>query len=82
MTMKMYSVRDLATNQFNQPFCELADDSAIRGFSYQINNNGIMGFKPCDFQLFQIGEFDLEKGDVVSILPVLICRGEEVYADQ
>ena len=53
MTMKMYSVRDLATNQFNQPFCELADDSAIRGFSYQINNNGIMGFKPCDFHLSQ-----------------------------
>lgn len=82
MTMKMYSVRDLATNQFNQPFCELADDSAIRGFSYQVNNNGIMGFKPTDFQLFQIGEFDLEKGEVSGILPVLICRGEDVYADK
>ena len=82
MKMKMYSVRDLATNQFNQPFCEIADDAAIRGFSYQINNNGIMGFKPTDFQLFQVGEFDLEKGDVASVLPVLICRGEDVYADK
>lgn len=82
MKMNMYSVRDLATDQFNQPFCELADEAAIRGFSYQINNNGIMGFKPTDFQLFQVGEFDLQKGDVASVLPVLICRGEDVYVDQ
>lgn len=82
MKMNLYAVRDLAANVFNQPWCDLSDDTAIRGFSYQINNNDLMGFKPSDFQLFQVGEFDTEKGDIKSMLPTLICRGDDVIADK
>lgn len=82
MILNLYSVRDLATNIFNQPWCDLNDEAALRGFSYQINNNDLMGFKPSDFQLFQVGEFDSDKGDVKHIIPVLVSRGEDVYADK
>lgn len=79
MILKVYSVRDLTTG-FNQPWCDKNDDAAIRGFSYSINNNDIMGFKPSDFQLFSIGEFDSDKGDLISCLPQMIVRGEDVLA--
>lgn len=79
MILNLYSVRDLTTG-FNQPWCDKNDECAIRGFSYSINNNDIMGFKPSDFELFQIGEFDTVSGDVCSILPVLVVRGDDVFA--
>lgn len=80
MILNLYCVRDL-TSGFNQPWCDKNDEAAMRGFSYSINNNDIMGFRPSDFQLFQVGTFDTEKGDVTHILPTLVVRGEEVVAD-
>lgn len=80
MILNIYSVRDL-TSGFNQPWCDRNDDVAIRGFSYSINNSDIMGFKPSDFQLFCLGKFDTEKGDIKTHLPELVVRGEEVLAD-
>lgn len=75
----MYAIRDLNLG-YNQPYCEKNDEVAIRGFSYAINHNDIMGFRPSDFLLFKVGEYDDEKGDVIGEMPVLICRGEDVFA--
>lgn len=80
MILNLYCVRDLTTG-FNQPWCDKNDEAAIRGFAYSINNNDIMGFRPSDFQLFQVGTFDTDKGDVSYVLPTLVVRGEEVVAD-
>ena len=77
MILNMYSVRDLNAG-FNQPWCDKNDECAIRGFSYSMNNNDIMGFAPADFQLFLVGTFDSDKGDVTHVIPELIVRGEEV----
>lgn len=81
MIVNLYSVRDLASGTFNQPWCDMKDEVAIRGFSQAVNNNDIMGFRPADFQLFQIGTLDLDKGELVPMLPNLICKGEDVIAD-
>lgn len=81
MILNLYVVRDLTTG-FNQPWCDKNDEAAIRGFSYSVNNNDIMGFKPSDFQLFCVGTFDTEEGDVKGHIPELIVRGEEVIADR
>lgn len=81
MILNVYSVRDLTTG-FNQPWCDKSDEAAIRGFGFSINQNDIMGFRPSDFQLFQIGTFDTEKGDLGTMLPTLIVRGDDVIADR
>lgn len=81
MIVNLYSVRDLNSG-FNQPWCDKNDECATRGFAYSVNNNDIMGFRPSDFQLFQVGTFDMDTGDVKGCLPTLIVRGEEVIADR
>lgn len=81
MIVNVYCVRDLVAKSFNQPWLDVNDEVAMRGFSQAINNNAIMGFRPADFQLFQIGEFDSEKGDLKPIIPILVCRGDDVIAD-
>lgn len=40
--MKIYAIRDLNVG-FNSPFVESGDAVAIRGFSYAMNNNDMMG---------------------------------------
>lgn len=81
MTVNVYAVRDLVAKSFNQPWVDVNDEVAMRGFAQAINNNSIMGFRPADFQLYQIGEFDTEKGDLQPILPILLARGDDVVAD-
>lgn len=80
MIVSMFSVRDLQSG-FNQPWIDKNDECAIRGFSYSMKSNDIMGFRPSDFQLFKVGTFDMETGAVDSCLPKLIVKGEDVVGD-
>lgn len=75
--MKIYSVRDVNVG-WNQPFCEMNDDVAIRGFSYAVNNSDIMGFSPQDFDLYCLGEFESKTGEISAEIPCLIVHGSEV----
>lgn len=56
------------------------DEVAKRGFAMMMNNGqSIMGFAPADFDLFKIGEFDSETGQITSIWPIqFICNGRAV----
>lgn len=79
--MKIYAIRDLNVG-FNSPFVESGDAVAIRGFSYAMNNNDMMGFAPKDFDLYYLGEYDTEKGQIDAVdLPVLVIHGTEVFAN-
>lgn len=80
MKYPIYSYRDNKA-WFGQPMIDNNDESAIRGFSYAINNaNGIMSFSPSDFDLYKIGYFDSEKGTVEPVNPIqLIVSGSSVY---
>lgn len=70
MTYGIYSFRDNKT-QFGQIWCDSSDEAAKRGFAMMINNgDGIMGFAPSDFDLFKIGEFDSEDGQITSVWPI------------
>lgn len=81
MILNLYCVRDLTTG-FNQPWCDKSDEVAIRGFAFSMNSNDIMGFRPSDFQLWQVGTFDTDKGDVEHIIPCLVMRGEDCIGDK
>lgn len=76
----LYSVRDVNVG-WNQPFCEVSDAVAKRGFAYAVNNTDMIGFAPGDFSLYKVGSFDPEHGIVSDELPVLICHATEVMSN-
>lgn len=76
--MKLFSVRDINLG-FNQPFCDSNEDVAKRGFAFSVNHTDLIGFAPGDFDLYCIGEFDIESGQITPQLPQLVCHATEVY---
>lgn len=82
MIYGIYVVRDIKTT-FLTPTFDMNDESAIRNFSYAINNtDGILGFSPSDFDLFKIGTFDNEKGFLDKsdfLVPEFIVSGGAVF---
>lgn len=78
--MKIYAVRDVNVG-FNQPFCDVNDEAAKRGFSYAVNNSDLMGFRPGDFDLYCLGSYSTDTGMIDQEIPVLICHATEVYAN-
>lgn len=79
MVYPVYSYRDAKVG-FGAPTIDLNDQTAIRLFSYKVNNSdGLMGFAAQDWDLYKIGTFDSEKGVMVSETPVLVVSGSSVY---
>lgn len=62
MIYKVYCMHDDAAGIFLQPNSEATDDVAIRNFDYACAKNEVMAFRPSDFSLWCIGEFDDQKG--------------------
>lgn len=78
-TYPLYCYRDLKAG-FMYPQVDMNDDTAKRGFAFAVNKNeGVMNFQPKDYELYRVGEFNVEKGTIESYTPVLICTGVEVY---
>ena len=68
MKTKLYSVYDSKAEAFNEPFYANKDGLAIRIFTDHVNRDEtIWGKYPHDFTLFQIGEFDSEKGSLTPL---------------
>lgn len=82
MKYGIYSYRDVKCG-FMPPQCDQNDAAAIRGFSYAVNNNNLMNFAPKDYDLFKIGEFDVEKGIIVPLeVPLILASGYTVYEEK
>lgn len=81
MKYPIYSYRDKKVG-FMPPQCEQSEQAAVRGFSYGVNgNSGIMNFAPADYDLYKVGEFDTESGQVTACLPEFIVNGASVFAE-
>lgn len=82
MKYNLYGVRDIKSNMFWQPQMDTNDETAKRGFAMMINGSDlrqITGFAPGDFDLYRLGSFDSETGEVVSIKPIeYIINGRAV----
>lgn len=82
MIYPIYCVRDNKVGFQPQMLVEQNDASAMRGFKYAVNAEGLMNYSPSDFDLYKIGEFDTEKGSLVPCIPVNICSGSSVIGDK
>lgn len=80
MKFSMYSIRD-SLSGFMTPVIEQNDAIAMRNFQmacdvHQLPADSLMRWKPDDFTLFKIAEFDSEFGTVSPIVPpVVVCSG-------
>lgn len=79
MIFGVYSIRDALTG-FMAPVCELSDAVAARNFSASVSDSRpgqLMNFRPSDFSLYRVGDFDSESGSLVTYpVPTLILTAE------
>uniref|UniRef100_A0AAU8B1E0 Nonstructural protein n=1 Tax=Dulem virus 164 TaxID=3145641 RepID=A0AAU8B1E0_9VIRU len=61
MTYGIYCIFDEAAGVFTAPTIDISDASAVRNFQKMCQDAGsIMNFKPSDFSLYKVGDFDAE----------------------
>lgn len=81
MKYPLYCIRDVKVG-FGQPQVYMSDQVARRDFAYKINQpDTLMDFVPGDFDLYQVGNFDTDNGNIESMIPTWICSGKDVYGD-
>lgn len=86
MNLLIVSVRDGASAAFGRPFFVVARGQAIRSFQDEVNrqdNNNDLHKHPEDFDLYCVGIFDDNTGQIVGQPPELLIRGKDaVHASQ
>lgn len=65
MRVSIYSIRDAVVREYNTPFTAANDPTALRMF-VNAGRKPDSGFamNPGDYELYRIGEFDTESGEV------------------
>ena len=84
MKIGIYAVRDNKVNGFMQPMFLLSEGVARRSFTDAINGdkNGLFYKYPGDFDLYSLGSFDDQTGELIAETPRNLCNGSAlVVAD-
>lgn len=70
MKLKVFSVRDAATEVFTRPFFMLTKAEAIRTFAKEANEpESNLSNYPLDYELYYLGTFDQDSGKFTSEHP-------------
>jgi len=81
MKLKLYSIRDIQTNQYGNPMTLVSNGQAIRTFSTEVNREdktNMMYTNPEDFELYQVGEFETETGIITATQPEQIATAKNL----
>lgn len=83
MIFRMYSTHDSLTG-FMSPILDQNDASAMRGFAMACREGkSIMTFRPEDYTLYYIADFDSNTGELLPVVPPqVICRGDSFRGDR
>ena len=78
MKLNIYAIKDVVVGTINNPFYLTNDNEAKRAFKNAINaNNGTqICLNYADMQLFKLGEFDDQTGEITSKVEYLISGAE------
>lgn len=72
----IYAIRDNVARIFHAPFMALNDEVAIRDFDIACDNDqSPLHYRPGDYDLYHIANFDQLTGQTVGIQPDIIARG-------
>lgn len=79
MIYPIYAIRDVQTG-FLSPMVDMNDNSAARQFAHAVKTtDGVMHTQPSDFDLFKIGTFNTENGQLATVWPIqLVMSGGDV----
>lgn len=81
MKLKMYAVRDRASDQFANPMFLTSNGQAIRAFADEINRSGennMLHQHPEDFDLYTLGEYDTDTGELKPTRPEQLAIGKDL----
>ena len=81
MKLKIYAVRDRATDQYGNPMFMLNTGQAIRGFSDEVNRaekDNQLHHHAEDFDLYELGVFDTDTGIFETETPRQIAIGKDI----
>lgn len=84
MKYGVYCIRDSLVG-FLTPTLEPSDPVAMRNFAMAVDSSkrdrSLMAFRPSDFILYRIAEFDTDTGELdPHIPPITICHGNGLEA--
>ena len=82
------SVKDKVTEQFLQPIFVHNEEEAKRVFAYQLQSNPLWKDNAEQFEIYNMGWFDTERGTISGIdqkqefRNELICKGTDLYGKE
>lgn len=75
MITRLYSMYDRRMREYGQIATAKNDESITRGISDSIRgSNSVVEKHPGDFDVYIVGEFNDETGEVVRLVPRLVCN--------
>ncbi len=74
MKHRLYSIRDKHIG-FNAPNIHANDMAAKRHFKDLCQSGNVISYNTDDFDLYHVGEFDDETGELTAIMPVFVVAG-------
>lgn len=85
MNLKIYAVRDNATEQFGNPMFMVSNGQALRSFTDEVNNKestNLLHKHPEDYELYEIGEYDTDTGEFQTHKPTRIAQAKDMVIKQ
>lgn len=75
MKLKLFALRDSATNQYGNVMTFVAPGQALRTIADEMRNNeSPLGKHPSDFEIYELGEYDVETGMIEPQTPRSVAR--------
>ena len=81
MKYPVYAVRDKLAG-FGALEVSLNEQTMIRTFSARINNDSNLAFSPSDYDLYKIGEYNVDTGEFKPVMPEFVKAGLDVYGER
>lgn len=75
MIKGIYTIRDEASTLYMDLQISVNNDVAIRNFDYAMSHTDIMSFRPEDFSLWYLGDYDDVTGIIEAKSPKILKRG-------
>lgn len=75
----LYAIKDVKSG-FSDPCTQVNDAVAARAFEGQIHSISVnLGIPVSDFQLWRLGQFDVDSGMLIPCTPELILDGATLF---
>lgn len=82
MIRHIHTIRDEASGLYMELQINQSNDVAIRNFDFAIARNDMMNFRPEDFSLWCIGDYDDATGTISPITPNCLKRGVKKHGSK